>query len=253
MDYIQKGILDRIQRLHHKNSPNVYSTMSQYYRILSEYHLFLMFACLWERKENVIPREKRLEITKRMEKPILGTTLSYIMEMDQIGEPVFGIDNGYMQTMHRFIHIRNTNFGHTTILPNVQEGRYKEICAELEQCCRAIQKFEDKFFGSECEFWLRQMPDSGQLTVFLPNRNYEYRDVDPHIASEFICNELYYSCIQGNFRISPFILAQERGVDTGNYEIFYFTGYKLASGTFAYYLISEFRDDYGHISSPSWL
>ena len=249
MDYIQKGILDRIQRLHHKNSPNVYSTMSQYYRILSEYHLFLMFACLWDRKEHVIPREKRLEITQKMEKPILGTTLSYIMEMDQIGEVVFKIDNGYMQTMSRFINIRNKSFGHATILPNVQEGRYKDICVELEQCYRCIQKFEDKFFGSECEFRLRQTPGSGQLTVFLPNRNYEYRDVDPHIVSDFICNELYYSCIQGNFRISPFILAQEQGVDSGNYEIFYFTGYKLASGIFEYYLVSEFRDNYEYSKS----
>ena len=249
MDYIQKGILDRIQRLHHKNSPNVYSTMSQYYRILFEYHLFLMFACLWDRKENVIPREMRLDITKKMEKPILGTTLSYIMEMDRIGESVFHIDDGYMQTMRRFIHIRNTCFGHTAILPNVQEGKYKEICADLERCYKALQSYEDKFFGSECEFRLRQMPDSGQLTVFLPDRNYEYRDVDPRIAAEFTCDELYYSCAQGNFCISPFILVQEQGVDTGNYEIFCFSGYKLASGTFAYYLISEFRDNYEYSKS----
>ena len=249
MDYIQKGILDRIQRLRHKNSPTVYSTMSQYYRILSEYHLFLMFSCLWDRKETVIPREKRLEITKKMEKPVVGTILSYIMEMDRIGDAVFKLDNGYMQTMQRFINIRNKNFGHATILPNVQEGRYKEICADLEQCYRSIQKFENKFFGSECEFRLRQTLDSNQLTVFLPDRNYEYRDVEPHIVSEFICNELYYSCIQGNFRISPFILVQEQGVDSGNYEIFYFTGYKLASGTFEYYLISEFRDNYDYSKS----
>lgn len=243
MDYINAGILDNINFLKRKNSPNIYSTLVQYYRMLFEYHLTLMFACLWDRKEYQISIEKRQEIVKAMAKPQLGTTLNFIMYMNKVGEPVFDLSGGY-EKMFRddFIYLRNQNFGHKIIIPNVQEESYKELCNDLEKIFKKLVAFEQKFWGDNCEFLLRQDPvEQAQIIIFQPNRFPKYIDVEKSIAAEYTQNALYFHCdTAGYFKVSPFLLSEERnGV---NYDFYYFRGYKIESGKFYYSRVSEIND-----------
>lgn len=243
MDYITAGILDNIKFLKRRNSPNIYSSLAQYYRMLFEYHLTLMFACLWDRKEYQISVEKRREIIKAMSKPQLGTTLNYIMYMNKIGEKVFNLSDDYRDVFGLFINARNHNFGHKIIIPNVQEGSYKDLCEKLEAYFKKLNEFEQKFLGDNCEFLLRQDPvEQAQIIIFQPNNFPEYRDVEKNIAAEYTQNALYFHCDAGYFKVSPFLLGEERnGV---NYDFYYFTQYKLESGKFDYYRVSEINDDY---------
>lgn len=243
MDYITSRILDDINFLRRKNSPNIYGTLAQYYRMLFEYHLTLMFACLWERKEIRISRELRREMIQAMSKPVLGTTLNFILAMNKTGEAVFDLPAEYETLIRKFINVRNQNFGHGILVPLVQEESYRELCKELEKYYRRLAEFEQRIWGEYCEFFLRTDPeDTGQIIVFQPNSRPQYRDIEETIAQQYQQNALHFSCEVGIFKISPFLLATERnGV---NYDFYFFTSYKLQNGKFDYYRVSEIGDGY---------
>ena len=243
MDYIRAGLLDTISLLKNINSPDVYSTIAQYYRMLMEYHLMLMFSCQWALKEITISRESRSSIVHSMSKPVLGTTLSYIMQMNSEGKPIFDLDSAYESVMREFINVRNKCFGHGIVVPKVQEQSYQEICDKLEKQYKKIADFEKKFWGEDCEFMMRRnAAEQAQITVFLPNRRLEYRDIEPSLALDYQRGELYFSCDAGNLKVSPFIIARE--INLVRYDFYYFTEYKLQSEKFDYCLVSEIRDDY---------
>lgn len=244
MDYIQSGILNQINFLKEDDSDSIHSTISQYYRLLFEYHLMLMFACIWTRKEDDLSIEKRREIIERMGKPILGTTLSFIFEMNSIGDPVFNLTDGYKKILLEFINKRNKYFGHRIIIPHLQEAPYKELWLELEKYYLKLQKFEENFWGEAPEFFMRKISSkSEQLVVFSPSNRYpQHRTIGKDLAIHYQADTLYLSCDGGTFKISPFITTHQRsGV---NFDFYYFTEYKLQSGKFDYYLVSEIRNDY---------
>lgn len=245
MDYITSGILKKINSLRKKNSSKIYSTLAQYYRLLFEYHLKLMFACLWNRKERSISIALRREIIKAMNKPVLGTMLNAILEMNKTGDPVFALPANYEEHVRRFINIRNQNFGHGILVPLVQEESYRELCNELENYYKQLAAFEQTIWGDNCEFVLRSDPvDVGQINVFLSNRDTEYRDVEKRFAESYLQHELYFSCAAGRFRVSPFLLPVEN-LET-EYEFYFYTEYKVQSGKFDYYLVSRFSNDFGY-------
>ena len=246
MDYITAKILDDINFLSRKNSPNIYSTLSQYYRILFEYHITLIFACLWDRKEHNISIELRREMIKAMSKPILGTTLNFIFNMNATGEPAFNFPADYEKILREFVNIRNQNFGHRIIVPHVQEKIYEDLCKKLEKNYRRLAAFEQDFLGDDCEFHLRADPvDLAQIIVFQANHyRPDFRDVEKKLAQDYLQNELYFSCKEGSFKVSPFLIATEHnGI---NYEFYYFAQYKLQSGKFDYYHVSEINEKYEH-------
>ena len=243
MDYINAGIWDNINFLKRKNSPNIYSTLAQYYRMLFEYHLTLMFACLWDRKEYQISVEKRREIIKEvMIKPVWGKVLNCITYMNEVGVPVFDLSGGYEKMLSDgFINVRNNNFGHKIIIPNVQEKSYKKLCEELEKLLKKLASFEQKFWGDNCEFLVRQDPiEQAQIIIFQPNHSPQYRDVEKKIAAEYTQEALYFHCDAGYFKVWPFLRSEERnGV---NYDFYYFTSCK-ENGQFYYCRVSEINDD----------
>ena len=244
MDYIQSGILNQIDFLKEDDSDSIHSTISQYYRLLFEYHLMLMFACIWTRKEDDLSIEKRREIIERMGKPILGTTLNFIIEMNGIGNPVFNLTDGYKKILLEFINKRNKYFGHRIIIPHLQEAPYKELWLELEKGYLKLKKFEETFWGESPEFFMRKTSSkSEQLVVFSPlNRYPQHRTIGKDLAIHYQADALYLSSDSGTFKISPFITTYQRsGV---NFDFYYFTEYKLQSGKFDYYLVSEIRNDY---------
>lgn len=245
MDYITARILNDINFLRRKNSQNIYSTLSQYYRILFEYHVTMMFACLWDRKEHNISIEMRREIIKSMSKPILGTTFNFILNMNSAGAPIFNLSADYEKVVNNFIEIRNRYFGHGIFVPNVQEENYKNIYKDLEKLYRKLVAFEQDFWSDDCEFHLRSDPvDTAQIIIFQPNGHPIFRDVEKRIAQDYLQNELYFSCKGGIFKISPFILVEEHnGI---NYDFYYFANYKIQSGQFKYHLVSDINDSKPH-------
>ena len=244
MDYIQSGILDTINFLKGDNSEDFHSTISQYYRMLFEYHLMLTFACVWDRKEQEISIETRREIVNVMGKPVLGTMLNCIIKMNEIGQPVFNINEEYKQILRDFINKRNKYFGHRIVIPHLQEQPYKELWVELEKLYNRLIKFEENFWGETPEFFMKKnTADSEQLIVFLPNRRPQHRTIEKKLAMHYMQKELYFSCDCGSFKISPFIITNQRSGGI-NFDFYYFTEYKLQSGKFDYYLVSEIRDDY---------
>lgn len=244
MDYITAKILDDVNFLRRKNSKKIYSTLAQYYRLLFEYHITLMFACLWDKKEHSISIETRREITKSMSKPIFGKMLDFIFVMNLAGEPTFNLPSNYEEILRSFINFRNLYFAHRIIMPNVQEETYMDLCKELESLYRRLAAFEQDFWGNDCEFHLRSDPvDMAQIIVFQPNQRPDFRDIEKRLAQDYIQNELYFSCKEGSFKVSPFLLAVEHGL---NYDFYYFAQYKIQSGKFDYYRVSEIDDKYEH-------
>lgn len=243
MDYITARILDDINFFRKKNSPNIYSTLAQYYRMLFEYHITLMFACLWDRREYSISIETRREMIQAMSKPILGKTLNFIRELNCVGVPIFDLSDEYEKNICDFINCRNRSFGHSIIVPNIQEETYMEIYKNLEKLYNRLAVFEQDFWGDDCEFHLRTDPeDAAQIIVFQPYRRPTFRDVEKKIAQDYKQNDLYFSCNKGTFKVSPFLLALEHnGI---NYDFYYFAQYKLQSGKFDYYRVSEINDDF---------
>lgn len=122
-----------------------YSTIAQYYRMLFEYHLSLMFACIWDRKKKETSIETRFKIIDAMSKPILGTTINIIMELNEVGTPVFDLNRHYENIVREFIHKRNASFGHKIVIPHLQEVAYREIWQELE-------KYYQKLASSKKDF-----------------------------------------------------------------------------------------------------
>lgn len=244
MDYITARILDDINFLRRKNSSRIYSTLAQYYRLLFEYHITLMFACLWDRKEHNISIDMRREIIKDMGKPQNGTTLNFTLSMNSTGEPIFNLPVDYQKTLGNFINLRNTHFGHGIIMPNLQEKIYRDLYEKLEKLYRKLATFEQDFWGNDCEFQLRTEPvDMEQIIVFQPNRRPDFRDIEKSLAQDYMQNELYFSCKCGSFKVSPFLwVVESNGI---NYDFYYFTQYKLQSGKFYYHLVSEIDDKYG--------
>lgn len=248
MDYITAGILDDINFLRRRNSPNIYSTLAQYYRILFEYHINLMFACLWDRKEHSISINARKQIIDKMFKPQLGKTVDCIFDLNEAGDPIFDLSAKYEKNLRDFINYRNTYFGHGIIVPQVQETIYKDLYEKLEKLYRRLADFEQEFFGDDCEFHLRSDPeDMAQIIVFQPHQRPLYRDIEKKIAQDYQQNALYFSCKEGTFKVSPFLLAVEHnGV---SYDFYLFAQYKIQSGKFDYHLISEIgKLDYSRVS-----
>lgn len=243
MDYIHSEILDAINFIKRRNTPNIYSTISQYYRMLFEYHLTLMFSCIWDRKSNRLPLDMRRDIMQKMSKPPLGVVLECLLQMNEIGEQVFYLSRDYESLMKEYISVRNKNFGHGIVVPNIQESVYAEICNTLENLHRRLCVFEKEFFDEDCEFRMRQDPaEQGQIIVFPANSKPKYRDIEKSIAEDYQQGQLYYySRKDGNFKISPFVIAKERS--STNYDFYYFTEYKIQNGKFDYLLASEIRED----------
>ena len=227
-----------------EDSPEFFkhSTISQYYRMLFEYHLLLMFACVWNRKEKEVSIETRFKIIDAMRKPILGTTLDIIMELNEVGTPVFDLNKNYEKIVREFIHKRNTSFGHKIVIPHLQEVAYHEIWQELEKYYQKLAKFEEKFWGEKPEFLMRKATSQNQFITFLPGYRPKTRTVEKIFAENYRHDELYFSCAAQNFKVSPFIVVNQS--NNVKFDFYYFTEYRLQSGKFNYYLVSELRNDF---------
>lgn len=241
MDNITSKLLDDIDGLREDISADNSGSIAHYYKLLFEYHLRLMFACLWERKELRISRELREKIIGDMSKPVLGTELNFILALNKTGDPVFDLPAGYETLIRKFINIRNQYFAHGNLIPLVHEESYKELCDELEKYYRRLAVFEQNFWGDDCEFSLRT-GNVNQIIVFKPNKRPKFTIIDGTMAENYLPHELYFACKAGEFQVSPFLLAVKNNVT--KYSFYFYKEYKDQSGKFDYYRVYEIGDGY---------
>ena len=74
MDYIQKKLYKAIEKTR-KRQTGKYSTIVGYYNVLMQYQLYLMFACVWDKREPDLSRNERMEYLSIMKRATLGTIL----------------------------------------------------------------------------------------------------------------------------------------------------------------------------------
>ena len=235
MDCISVKIVDKLKDLEDMNPPN-YDELARYYLRLFEYHLRLMFACLWDRKANKMPTKKYLDIVQKMSAPTYGTEWGIVKEMNEMSEPLFTFDKKYKTLLDNFVKLRNKCIGHGTL-------DYETFCRELGNLkwYQNLNKFEKTFWGDDCEFLLRPYHvEQGQVIVFQSNQN-QHRDVEKNIAAAYQQNALYFHCNAGYFKVSPFLILVKRS--KSDYDFYYFHQYDYQSGIFDYYYMPEIKNE----------
>ena len=84
MDYVQRGILEKIELIEASNINGKYTTLSGMYRVLIEYQMYLLFACEWSRTSHYLSREKKYLILNELKKPVIGKLLGAILSCDEV-------------------------------------------------------------------------------------------------------------------------------------------------------------------------
>ena len=133
MDYIQSKLIKAIEKTKKRQSGK-YSTIVGYYNVLIQYQLYLMFACVWDKREPELSRSKKIEYLKVMKRATLGTILSVIMELDSCGEPILHVNKIFQQQILEFIKPRNTETAHGILIPGVQEESYQKALDRGNGC-----------------------------------------------------------------------------------------------------------------------
>jgi len=235
MDCISVKIIDKIKNLEEMNPPN-YDELARYYVRLFEYHLRLMFACLWDRKSQEMPTKKYLRIVQTMDAPTCGTEWSIVKELNELGEPLFTLDKKYKTLLDNFISLRN-DFIHEILDSETFSGKLGKL-----KWYQNLVEFEQNILGDDCEFLMRpNSVEQGQIIAFQSNQNNRYRNVEKIIASAYQQNELYFHCKAGRFKVSPFLMLFKRS--NSDYYFYYFHHYDCQSGKFDYYYMPEIKND----------
>lgn len=243
MDYIQHRLFKAIEKTK-KRQDGKDSTIVGYYNVLIQYQLYLMFACVWEKREPELPRAKRMEYLSAMKRATLGTILNVIVELDLLGKPILGVDNRFKEQIMDFIRPRNTETAHGTLIPGIQEDRYKELTEKYENISKSIKTMDIPILTEDCKIYYMSSNESYQVTVF-DNEDYDYQDLNEQLvkALDLQPGELYYYFDNVCYKISPFLILRELKNGENPYEIYCYQEYNLRNGKFEYKRYSELSDN----------
>lgn len=243
MDYIQHKLYKLIEKTK-KRQEGKYSTIVGYYNVLIQYQLYLMFACVWDKREEDLSLPERLEYLSTMKRATLGTILNVIVELDSHGKPILGVDKKFRDQVMEFIKPRNTETAHGILIPGVQEDSYKELAEKYENIHKSIKAMNIPILSEDCKIYY--MPENGsyQVTVF-GNDDYDYQNLNKQIvkALDLQPGELHYYCNEVCYRISPFLILREIKNSEDPYEIYCYQVYNLKNGKFEYKRYSELKDN----------
>lgn len=243
MDYIQSKLLKAIEKTKKRQSGK-YSTIVGYYNVLIQYQLYLMFACVWDKREPELSRSKKIEYLKVMKRATLGTILSVIMELDSCGEPILHVNKIFQQQILEFIKPRNTETAHGILIPGVQEESYQELAESYEKIFKAIQGLRIPILSQDCRIYYMSDEKNLQVTVF-ENDDYDYEDLSEEVvkALDMHSQELYYYFDDVCYKISPFLLVREIPSGENPYEIYCYQEYNLKNGKFEYKRYSDLSEN----------
>ena len=242
MDYIQHKLYRAIEKTK-KRQAGKDSTIVGYYNVLIQYQLYLMFACIWDKREPELSRVKRMEYLSTMKKATLGTILNVILELDSLGTPILGIDKSFFTLVMEFIKPRNKETAHGILIPGLQEDSFQELAKKYEDIHKAIGKLNIPILKEDCKIYY--MPENGsyQVTVF-DNDDYDYQDLNEYIvkALDLQPGELHYIFGDVCYKISPFLILREIPNKEDPYEIYCYQEYNLKNSKFEYKRYSELSD-----------
>ena len=243
MDYIQHKLYKLIEKTK-KRQEGKYSTIVGYYNVLIQYQLYLMFACVWNKREDELPLSERLEYLSTMKRATLGTILNVIVELDSHGKPILGVDKKFHDQVMEFIKPRNTETAHGILIPGVQEDSYKELAEKYESIHKSIKAMNIPILSEDCKIYYMSESGSYQVTVF-DNDDYDYQNLNEQVvkALELQPGELHYYCNEVCYRISPFLILREIKNSEDPYEIYCYQEYNLKNGKFEYKRYSELKDN----------
>lgn len=243
MDYIQHKLYRLIEKTK-KRRNGKYSTIVGYYNVLIQYQLYLMFACLWNKREEELSQVERTEYLSKMKRATLGTILNVVIELDACGEPILGVNKQFRDLVMEFIKPRNTETAHGILIPGVQEDSYKELAEKYEYIHKAIRTLNIPILSEECKLYYMLENGSYQVAVF-DNDDYDYQDFNEQIirALDLQAGELYYYFCGICYRISPFLILREIANSEDPYEIYCYQTYNLKNGKFEYKRYSELKDN----------
>ena len=243
MDYIQYKLYNTIKKIKKKQSVRD-STIVGYYNVLVQYQLYLMFACIWDKRAPELSRAKRLEYLKTMKKATLGTILKVIMELDSMATPILDINEQFHEKIMEFIVPRNRETAHGILIPGVQEDSYQQLSEKYENIHRSIMSMNIPILTEDCKIYYRPTNGSFQVTVF-DNVDYDYQDLNAATieAMDLQSGELHYYFNEKCYKISPFLILREILNKEVPYEIYCYQEYNLKNSKFEYKRYNDISDN----------
>lgn len=243
MDYIQNKLYRAIKKTK-KRQTGRDSTIVGYYNVLIQYQLYLMFACVWDRREPDLTRTERMQYLTVMKRATLGTILNIIIDLDSKGSPILGVGKDFQFLINEFIKARNTETAHGILIPGIQEGSYHELAVKYEEIHDSIRKLNIPILSEDCKIYYRPSSASYQVTVFDCD-DYDYQDLNEQLVHmlDLQPNELHYFFGDVCYRIYPFLILREIENKEDPYEIYCYQEYNLKNGRFEYKCYSELDEN----------
>lgn len=243
MDYIQKKILKSIDKAK-KRKEVKYETVVGYYNVLMQYRLYVIFACIWSKRECELSRVKRSEYLKAMRKASLGKVCDVILSLENSGNKILGIDNNFREVVGRFTALRNADEAHGILVPGIQKIEYKKIADENEKIEREWHRLNLPILNEECKLYYIYNARINQAMVYSLD-DFDYEDISKDLIKTIDMQpyELYYNCGLEFYKISPFLYVKESEDGENPYEIYCYQSYNLKNGIFEYKRYSSIENN----------
>lgn len=243
MDYIQHKLLKLIAKTKKKYGEK-YSTIVGYYNVLIQYQLYVLFACIWDKREIELTQSKRMDYLFKMKRASLGTILDVIVDLDSMDENIIGVNNEFREKITEFINLRNTETAHGILIPGVQEDSYEKLAERYDNIYESIKKTDIPIITQDCKIYYMPNNSSYQVTVF-DNEDYDYQYFNEQLVKtlDIQPEELYYFFNGVCYKISPFLILKELRNREEPYEIYCYQGYNLRNGKFNYKRYSDLNDN----------
>lgn len=247
MDYVQRGILEKIELIEASNINGKYTTLSGMYRVLIEYQMYLLFACEWSRTSHYLSREKKHEIFNELKRPVIGKLLGAILSCDEADRSgmLKNCQKKYQKYINEFIEQRNRTFAHGTVIPNIQENIWQEVYVCYKSIYNRIQKLDVSVLSRDGVFYYRDSNDFSEIVKFDTNK-FRFITLDSETINDLGLDEGRLSFLVGTevFRVAPFLMVKrESNFDFSFYD---YSSFNTANNKFEYCKVSDFDDE------PRW-
>lgn len=243
MDYIQKKLYRAIEKTKKKKTGK-YSTIVGYYNVLIQYQLYLMFACVWDKRESGLSTEERRNYFLTMKRATLGTILNVIVELDAKGDSILGVGKDFQSLVLGLIKLRNKETAHGILIPGLQEESYQNVAENCEKIHNKLMQLNIPMFLEECKIYYLPKENNYQATVF-DCEDYDYQDLNEQVvkALDLQPGELHYIFGDVCYKISPFLILREMPNREDPYEIYCYQEYNPKNGKFEYKRYSELNSN----------
>lgn len=244
MDYIQRGIIDKIELIEASNIGGKYTTLSGLYKVLIEYLMYLLFACEWSHAERYLPREVKREIVNDLRRPVVGKLLGAILKCDENDKNglLEGKQKEFQKNINQFIEKRNRTSAHGTVIPNIQESIWREVYECYRNVYNNIIKLNIRVLSGQGKFYYRDTEDPTNIVTF-DLYKVHFLSLDSEMISDLGLEEGNLSFLVETevFRVAPFLMVKRE--NNFDYSFFDYSSYNIANNKFEYCKVSDFDNE----------